>query len=411
MISYVNSTSIRNSAMAALVALLLGGCLSDEENDAVSSDSPLPPTNNAPQISGAPPTSAEVGTAYSFTPSATDADGDVLTFSIANRPSWASFDSASGRLSGTPTLGDVGTATGIAISVSDGTDSASLASFSITVAMIQTNSSPTISGTPATSVDVGNSYSFTPTASDPDGDTLTFSIVNMPGWASFNSATGNLSGTPGNGDVGTYNGIAISVSDGELSADLPAFAISVTAVVGNSPPQISGTPATSVNEGENYSFTPTATDADGDSLTFSISAQPSWASFDTATGTLSGTPSPADVGVYADIVISVTDGQASASLPAFSISVEAISLGSTTLNWTAPTENEDGTALTDLAGFKIYWGTTPGVYTDSVTIDNPSVTTYVVENLSPGTYEFVATAYNADGVESRFSGTATKVIP
>jgi len=71
----------------------------------------------------------------------------------------------------------------------------------------------------------------------------------------------------------------------------------------------------------------------------------------------------------------------------------------------------DGTPLTDLAGYKLYWGTTPGSYPNSVTIDNPSVTTYVVDNLAPGTYEFVATSYNASGVESRYSGAATKVIP
>jgi hypothetical protein len=91
--------------------------------------------------------------------------------------------------------------------------------------------------------------------------------------------------------------------------------------------------------------------------------------------------------------------------------VNAIALGSATLDWTAPTQNEDGSDLTDLAGYKLYWGTTPGSYPNSATIDNPSVTTYVVDNLSPGTYEFVATSYNTAGVESRYSGAATKVIP
>jgi hypothetical protein len=229
-------------------------------------------------------------------------------------------------------------------------------------------------------------------------------------WASFDSATGRLSGTPGAGDVGVYTNIVISVSDAEASASLSAFSITVNSVVANSPPQISGTPATSVNDGQAYSFVPTASDADGDTLTFSVSGQPVWASFDAATGTLSGTPSSADVGVYSDIVISVSDGQASASLPAFSITVNAISLGSVSLSWTAPTENEDGTALTDLAGFKLYWGTEPGNYTNSVTIDTPGTTTYLVENLAPGTYEFVATAYNTAGVESIYSGAATKVV-
>jgi hypothetical protein len=64
----------------------------------------------------------------------------------------------------------------------------------------------------------------------------------------------------------------------------------------------------------------------------------------------------------------------------------------------------------DLAGYRIYWGTTPGVYTNSATIDTIGTTTYMVQNLSPGTYEFVATAYNTAGVESRYSSPATKVL-
>ena len=90
--------------------------------------------------------------------------------------------------------------------------------------------------------------------------------------------------------------------------------------------------------------------------------------------------------------------------------MNAIGLGSATLTWQPPTQNEDGTALTDLAGYNIYWGTTPGNYPNSVTIDNESVTTYVVENLAPGTYEFVATSFNTAGVESRYSQPATRTV-
>ena len=366
-------------------------------------------TNSPPQISGTPSISVNAGDSYSFTPTASDPDGDTLTFSIANPPSWASFDTSTGRLSGTTTNVDDGTYANIVISVSDGEFSASLSAFSITVNAVITNAPPQISGTPTTSIDAGGNYSFTPAASDPDGDTLTFSIANPPSWASFDTTTGSLSGAPMNADDGTYGNIVISVSDGEFSASLPAFSITVTAI--NSAPQISGTPTTSINANSSYSFTPNASDPDGDSLTFSISGQPLWASFDTSTGELSGTPNDAHVGVYSNIVISVSDGQETVSLASFSISVEAISLGSATLSWTAPTHNEDGTTLTDLAGYKLYWGTTPGSYTESVTIDNPSVLTYVVENLAPGTYEFVATSFNTSGVESRYSGAATKLVP
>ena len=185
-----------------------------------------------------------------------------------------------------------------------------------------TNSSPVISGTPVTAVVSGSPYSFQPTATDADGDTLSFSISGKPAWASFSSTTGRLSGTPATG--GSYSNIVISVSDGQASASLPAFSIQVQAA--NQPPVISGTPVTAVVSGSPYSFQPTATDADGDTLSFSISGKPAWASFSSTTGRLSGTP--ATSGSYSNIVISVSDGQASASLPAFSIQVQAASSAS-----------------------------------------------------------------------------------
>lgn len=270
------------------------------------------------------------------------------------------------------------------------------------------NQAPVISGTPPTSVAAGSSYAFLPTASDPDGDSLAYIITGKPAWASFNTSTGRLSGSPTNTNAGTYSNIVIQVTDGQLSASLPAFSITVNAVNGG--PSISGNPATSVNANTAYSFTPTASDPNGDTLTFSISNKPSWASFNSSTGRLSGTPADAAVGFYSNIRITVSDGQASASLGPFSITVNAISLGSVTLNWTPPTENEDGSALVDLAGYRLYWGTTPGVYTDSVTLSNPGMTSYVVENLAPGTYEFVATSFNAAGTESAYSNPATRTV-
>lgn len=89
------------------------------------------------------------------------------------------------------------------------------------------NRAPVISGTPAVEAQAGASYSFTPQASDADGDTLTFSISNQPSWTSFQSTTGELSGTPAESDVADYNDIQISVSDGTANASLAAFSITV----------------------------------------------------------------------------------------------------------------------------------------------------------------------------------------
>ena len=178
----------------------------------------------------------------------------------------------------------------------------------------------------------------------------------------------------------------------------------------NSSPTISGTPPSSVKAGDSYSFMPQASDPDGDSLTFSIENRPSWASFDSGTGGVTGVPSTGDIGSYANIRISVSDGQLSASTPAFSIDVTQVATASTTLSWTAPTQNEDGSTLTDLAGYKIFYGTSSGSYTEEIRIDNPSVTVYVVDNLTPDTYYFAAKAFNAAGVDSRYSGEAVKIV-
>jgi hypothetical protein len=368
--------------------------------------------NRAPTISGTPASTVVTGGSYSFRPTASDPDGNPLTFSVTNLPSWATFDSARGTLSGTPAAANVGTYSGIVISVSDGqAPSVSLPAFSITVtaASPPPNNPPTISGSPPTTGSVGTAYTFTPTATDPDsGTTLTFSITSRPAWATFNGSTGRLSGTPT--AAGTFANITISVSDGQASASLAAFSIVVTQP--NRPPTISGTPPTTIVTGTAYTFTPTASDPDaGSTLTFSVANRPSWATFDSARGTLAGTPAASDVGTYANIVISVSDGQASVSLAAFSIAVQAVATGSATLIWSAPTQNSDGSPLTDLAGYKVYWGTSSHNYSSTATLNNPGLATYVVDGLaSSNTYYFAITAVNSTGTESSPSNEASKTI-
>jgi hypothetical protein len=176
--------------------------------------------------------------------------------------------------------------------------------------------------------------------------------------------------------------------------------------VKNSPPSINGSPPLAVLYDDRYVFEPEAQDADGDILLFSIANSPPWAQFEPTTGKLEGTPGAGDIGTYEDIVITVTDGADDAALEAFAITVGAVGNGSVELSWLAPTENDDGSPLTDLAGYKLYWGTAPGEYTDSVIIENPSVVTYLVDNLVPNTYYFVATAVNAAGEESDYSAEA-----
>ena len=212
-----------------------------------------------------------------------------------------------------------------------------------------------------------------------------------------------------------FPGIALSVVSLAFAGCLSGDSDSQSNSPGNPPvtnqaPTISGNPPAAVMVGESYSFTPVASDPDGDTLTFSIENQPNWANFDSGTGQISGTPTLAAVGPYSNIRMSVSDGQASASLSSFTIDVTQVATASTTLSWTAPTMNQDGTTLTDLAGYRIHYGRSSRSYTTTIQIDNPSVTTYLVDNLTPDTYYFAATAFNTAGEESQYSGEVVRTL-
>ena len=178
----------------------------------------------------------------------------------------------------------------------------------------------------------------------------------------------------------------------------------------NNAPQISGDPQYIAVEGYEYGFTPSTSDEDGDSLTFTIENKPTWAAFDEATGQLQGIPQVGDAGAYDGIVISVSDGRATASMPAFSIAVSRDELGAVTLEWQPPQSNTDGSFAADLGGYVVYWGTEPGNYDQQLRIDNVGLTAYVVDSLRPATYYFAATAFNSAGIESDFSNEVMRSV-
>jgi hypothetical protein len=174
----------------------------------------------------------------------------------------------------------------------------------------------------------------------------------------------------------------------------------------NAAPVIQGTAAPAVTVGQDYSFQPTAHDADQDKLTFTIANKPAWASFDADTGKLSGTPTDKQTGTYKDIEIAATDGEEVTALKPFTVVVNPATGKSegpaVALDWHPPTENTDGSALTNLKGYKLHYGKQPKTYTDSIVINNPGVLSYVVDDLPKGTYYFALTAFTT-GAESDFS--------
>jgi hypothetical protein len=283
---------------------------------------------------------------------------------------------------------------------------------------------PSLSGKPAATITAAHYFAFQPAASNPGGRrALTFSIANKPSWAQFDAGTGRLYGTPlPQSNVGTFANIVISASDGSTRASLAPFSVTVLPLP-KTPPTLSGSPAPYVMSGHPYTFQPGATDPNGLKIVFTISNLPSWARFNSATGLLSGTPSASNVGTYSDIVITAYDGYSKAVLPAFNILVEGASTtpatptsttpaatGSATISWLPPTQNANGSVLMDLAGYHIYYGTTPDLG-QKVTVPNSGITRYVVSGLAPTTWYFAMTAYDSGGRESDRTAVASIVMP
>jgi hypothetical protein len=276
----------------------------------------------------------------------------------------------------------------------------------------------TISGTPSASVTVGSSYSFQPTAKDTVRSRIKFDIYNKPAWATFDGTTGRLSGKPSRRDVGTYGNITIRLTDWYGYVTMPAFSITVAnppppapPPPANRAPTISGRAPTVVDAGTAYSFVPTAADADKNTLTFSIVNQPRWATFNTSSGKLYGIPANTDAGVYANVQISVSDGKSKVALPAFSIAVKEATVRSADLSWTPPVANTDGSTLTNLGGYNVYYGTSPDALTQVIKVDNAGLTRYVIDDLPSGTWYFAMTSVASDGVESpRSPVISTKIL-
>jgi hypothetical protein len=204
-----------------------------------------------------------------------------------------------------------------------------------------------------------------------------------------------------NDDVGVSQASTAAPASSTPSNSSPPPAVSV---------QLSGTPAASVTVGNAYQFEPTV--SAGGTVKFSVQGQPAWMAFNSATGTLTGTPTASAEGSTGQITITGSNGTSSASIGPFvvHVNVAAAASGSAALSWIAPTHNTNGTLVTDLAGYHIYYGTNADDLTTTIDVAGGSSTAYTVTGLSAGTYYFSVVAYNAEGLDSSDSNLESKTI-
>jgi hypothetical protein len=173
---------------------------------------PISP-NLLPTITSTPVTMVNVGSSYTYTLTATDAETNALSYSSVTLPAWLSFNTNTAVLTGTPSNSDIGFHL-VTLRVSDPYGSTSQ-SFTVWVGAVG-NDAPIITSLPHTGVIENQAYSYTISAADVDGDTLTYSAPIKPSWLSFDADTRVLSGTPAPADVGLHL-VNLSVYDGTVT--------------------------------------------------------------------------------------------------------------------------------------------------------------------------------------------------
>lgn len=264
--------------------------------------------NNPPVVTSEPITEINENEVYSYQVTATDENGDVLTYSLTQAPEWLSINNNTGLISGTAP--EVGTDEpfNVTIRVSDGTATATQTYNLNVINIILPNNPPIINSTPLKQVNEESAYIYDVEATDSDNDVLSYSFSG-PSWLSINTSNGVITGTALSVNADTIFNVTVQVSDGTASVSQSYILTVINVPIPvNNPPIIISTAITEVNENEEYFYDVDATDADGDTLTYSLTQAPSWLSINPNSGLISGTSPSINANADFNITITVSDG-------------------------------------------------------------------------------------------------------
>ncbi|WP_395789156.1 putative Ig domain-containing protein [Aquimonas sp.] len=246
--------------------------------------------NRAPVFDSAPQGIAYVGELWTYAVQVSDPDGDAVQLRLNAAPSSLQFDPALRALRYTPAAADIGTQF-IELEASDGRGGSSVQRIQLPVVQVLPgNRPPNLSGSPAATARVGATYAYQPAATDPDGDSLQFSLTTAPAGARINASSGAMNWTPRAEQLGPQ-AFVLRVDDGRGGWASQNFSVTVQPS-NNAAPVITSLPGTQGKAGREYRYALVATDADGDALSYSLQQAPAGMQISSA-GRITWTPAAA----------------------------------------------------------------------------------------------------------------------
>ncbi|MCW5632879.1 MAG: putative Ig domain-containing protein [Rubrivivax sp.] len=320
---YVRTYTVTYNSSAAAATLSVRWTMTSGTGNvtlnAVALGTAAAPSNSPPTITTPAAQSTVQGTAATLAISASDPNGDALTYSATGLPAGLAISATTGVISGTPTT--VGTSA-VTVTVNDGRGGMASATFTWNVTA-PANTPPTIT-TPATQTTAqGTAVSLAITASDANGDALTFSATGLPTGLAIGGTTGVISGTATT--TGTYTP-TVTVNDGRGGTANATFTWNVMPPA-NTPPTIVTPAAQSSVRGTAVTLAISASDANGDPLSYGATGLPAGLTISATTGVISGTPSTA--ATY-NPTVTVNDGRGGTASATFTWTITAPAAGALT---------------------------------------------------------------------------------
>ncbi len=320
-----------------------------EDSDSETITVTVTPVNDTPVLAGVGNQTVNEESSTSLTLSATDVDGDSLTYQLDSATAALGVSLSGTSLSIDPATDFTG-AGSVTVSVSDGSLSDS-ETFTVTVNNI--NDAPVLSAVFDLTIPEDTSTTVALTATDIDGDSLTYSITSSSAELNATVSGNTVSLAPDSDYSGTGN-VSVQVSDGVLT-DSDTFAVTVSGT--NDAPVLASVGAQSLNEDATLSFSLSATDADGDSLTYSITSADTELGASISGNSVTLTPTANYFG-SGNLTVSVSDGNLTDS--------ETISVTVNNLN--------DAPSINSISDKTLAWDSSRNISLSGSDVDGDSLT-------------------------------------